>query len=36
LSPEKHHAYALQWFLIAVAAAFIALKVRKMEVQHEA
>ena len=36
LSPEKHHAYALQWLLIAVAAAFIALKVRKMEVSHEA
>ncbi len=35
MSPEKHQAYALQWFLIAVAAAIIALKVRKMESQYE-
>jgi len=36
MSPEKHHAYALQWFLIAVAAAFIAFKATRTEVPNEA
>lgn len=31
MSPQKHHAYALQWFLIALAAAFIFYKVKKVE-----
>tara|TARA_Y100000588_G_C14213860_1_gene907918 strand:+ start:1232 stop:1954 length:723 start_codon:yes stop_codon:yes gene_type:complete len=35
MSPEKHHAYALQWFLIAMAAAFIAFKATRAEVPNE-
>jgi len=35
MSPEKHQAYALQWFLIATAAAIIFYKISKQEEKYE-
>ena len=34
MPPEKHHAYALQWFLLACAACVVAIKLNKRRQEH--